>query len=175
MYKLKCPACGDTHTVKNGKRKGIQTYVCRECGYQFRNNEKFSHDDLWRSYQNGKQTVSELASSYGVSDSTIKRRLRGVAMKWVQPQLSGGGFVHIDATYWGHNWGIMLGLDTASGIPLYLGFIKSETNQDGAQLCHKGNRDRRDEKPVRRVRELQDPDVSVPHDTDSKTIPYPAP
>ena len=56
MYKLKCPACGDTHTVKNGKRKGVQTYVCRECGYQFRNNEKFSHDDLWRSYQNGKQT-----------------------------------------------------------------------------------------------------------------------
>ena len=184
MYKLKCPACGDTHTVKNGKRKGVQTYVCRECGYQFRNNERFSQDGIWRSYQYGKQTVSELASSYGVSDSTIKRRLRGVAMKWVQPQLSGEGFVHIDATYWGHNWGVMLALDDESGKPLYLEFIAHEKVQDfvdavrsieGAQLCHKGNRDRRDEKPVRRVRELQDPDVSVPHDTDSKTIPYPAP
>ena len=130
MYKLKCPACGDTHTVKNGKRKGIQTYVCRECGYQFRNNKRFSQDGIWRSYQNGKQTVSELAASYGVSDSTIKRRLRGVAMKWVQPQLSGGGFVHIDATYWGHNWGVMLALDEESGKPLYLEFIAHEKVQD---------------------------------------------
>ena len=44
--------------------------------------------------------------------------------------MSGSGFVHLDGTYWGHNWGVMLGLDEEFGTPLYLEFIKSETNQD---------------------------------------------
>ncbi|MCR4920871.1 MAG: zf-TFIIB domain-containing protein, partial [Bacteroidaceae bacterium] len=33
MYKVKCPVCGSSHTMKNGKRKGVQLYVCRECRY----------------------------------------------------------------------------------------------------------------------------------------------
>lgn len=130
MYKVKCPVCGSSHTMKNGKRKGIQLYVCRECRYQFRNSKETSLSALWIAYQDGKQTISELARLYDVSDSTIKRRLRDVSKKWIQPPLSGSGFVHLDGTYWGHNWGIMLGLDDESGQPLYLEFIKSETNQD---------------------------------------------
>ena len=74
--------------------------------------------------------MSELAAAHGVSQSTIKRRLREVDKTWSQPSLSGSGFVHLDATYWGHNWGIMLGIDEGRGMPLYLEFIKSETNQD---------------------------------------------
>ena len=122
--------CGSSHTMKNGKRKGVQLYVCRECKYQFRNSKDVSQSALWRAYQDGKQTVSELAAAHGVSPSTIKRRLRDVDKKWVQPPLSVSGFVHLDVTYWGHNWGVMLGLDDESGLPLYLEFIKSETNQD---------------------------------------------
>ena len=83
---------------------------------------------LWRLYQENKQTVRELSGLLGVSESTIKRRLRNVSIEWEQPRLSGGGFVHLDATYWGHNWGIMLALDDATGNVLYLEFIKSETN-----------------------------------------------
>jgi transposase-like protein len=31
-----CPACGSTHTVKNGKiHNGKQNFKCRECGRQF--------------------------------------------------------------------------------------------------------------------------------------------
>lgn len=130
MYNVKCPVCGSSHTMKNGKRKGVQLYVCRECRYQFRNSKEVSLSDLWRAYQDGKQTVSELAATHGVSQSTIKRRLREVDKTWMQPTLSGSGFVHLDATYWGHNWGVMLGLDEESGMPLYLEFIKSETNQN---------------------------------------------
>lgn len=130
MYKLKCPVCGDTHTVKNGKRKGIQTYLCKGCGYHFRNNTDISCDALWRNYQEGKQTISELAAAHGVSDSTIKRRLREIEKDWVQPQLAGGGYVHLDATYWGHNWGVMLALDESSGNPLYMAFIAHEKVQD---------------------------------------------
>ena len=130
MYNVKCPVCGSSHTMKNGKRKGVQLYVCRECRYQFRNNKDVSLSELWSAYQDVKQTVSELAAAHGVSQSTIKRRLREVDKTWSQPSLSGSGFVHLDATYWGHNWGIMLGIDEGRCMPLYLEFIKSETNQD---------------------------------------------
>ena len=130
MYNVKCPVCGSSHTMKNGKRKGVQLFVCRECRYQFRNSKDVPLSELWRAYQDGKQTVSELAAAHGVSQSTIKRRLREVDMTWAQPSLSGSGFVHLDATYWGHNWGIMLGIDEERGMPLYLEFIKSETNLD---------------------------------------------
>lgn len=130
MYKLKCPVCGDAHIVKNGKRKGIQTYLCKGCGYQFRNSPDIKHDALWRSYLDGKQTISELAVAHGVSESTIKRRLREIEKVWVQPQLSGGGYVHLDATYWGHNCGVLLAQDDRSGMPLYMAFVANEKVQD---------------------------------------------
>ena len=116
--------------MKNGKRKGVQLYVCRKCRYQFRNSKDVDLSELWSAYQERKQTISELAVAHGMSPSTIKRRLREVNKEWTQPPLSGSGFVHLDGTYWGHNWGVMLGLEDESGMPLYLEFIKSETNQD---------------------------------------------
>ncbi len=130
MHKSQCPVCGSSHTVKNWKRKGTQVYRCAACGYQFRNSRMPDDPHLWRLYQENKQTVRELSGLLGVSESTIKRRLRNVSIEWEQPRLSGGGFVHLDATYWGHNWGIMLALDDATGNVLYLEFIKSETNAD---------------------------------------------
>ena len=130
MYKSKCPVCGGTHTVKNGKRRGVQTYLCKGCGYQFRNSLGLKRDTLWRSYQDGKQTISELASAFGVSDSTIKRQLREIEKVWAQPPLDGSGYVHLDATYWGHNWGVMLAIDESSGKPLYMAFIAHERVQD---------------------------------------------
>ena len=136
MYKMRCPACGDTHTVKNGKRGGVQLYVCKECGYQFRNNRAISQDTLWRSYQDGKQTVAELAAALGVSESTIKRRLREIEREWEQPVLPEGGIVHLDATYWGRNSGVMLALDERTGRPLYLAFIEHEKVQDYVDAIH---------------------------------------
>ena len=130
MYRSKCPVCGGTHTVKNGKRRGVQTYLCKGCGYQFRNSLGLKRDTLWRSYQDGKQTISELASAFGVSDSTIKRQLREIEKVWAQPPLDGSGYVHLDATYWGHNWGVMLAIDESSGKPLYMAFIAHERVQD---------------------------------------------
>ena len=136
MYKLKCPVCGDAHTVKNGKRKGVQTYLCKGCGYPFRNSPDIKHDALWRSYQEGKQTISELAAANEVSESTIKRRLREIGKVWTQPQLSGSGYVHLDATYWGHNWGVLLALDDRSGMPLYIAFVANERVQDYVDAVH---------------------------------------
>ena len=79
-------------------------YKCADCGYQFRNSSMPDALQLWTLYQDNKQTVKELAEQFDVSESTIKRRLSNVSIEWEQPQLSEGGLVHLDATYWGHNW-----------------------------------------------------------------------
>ena len=65
-----------------------------------------------------------------MSESTIKRRLSEVTKEWEQPQLCGSGFVHLDATYWGRNWGVLLALDDESGMPLHVSFISHERVQD---------------------------------------------
>lgn len=137
MNKSKCPVCDSLHTKKNGKRNGSQVYKCIDCGYQFRNSKLPSEDTLWRLYQDNKQTVSELSKMFGTSESTIKRLLANIKKEWIQPDLSGcSGHVHLDATYWGHNWGVMLALDEESGYPLYVEFIKSETNMDYLNAVH---------------------------------------
>ena len=57
--------------------------------------------------------------------------MRSISIKWEQPNINeGSGFVHLDATYWGHNWGVMLALDNASGSVLYMEFIHNETLED---------------------------------------------
>ena len=122
--------CSGTHTVIIGIRRGVQTYLCKGCGYQFRNSLGLKRDTLRISYQDGKQTISELASAFGVSDFTIKRRLREIEKVWVQPPLEGSGYSHLYATCWEHNWGVMLAIDESSGKPLYMAFIAHERVQD---------------------------------------------
>ena len=126
MNKSKCPVCGSKHTIKYGVRNGIQTYKCADCGNRFRNSRLPSDMELWKMYQENKQTVAELASSLRTSPSTIKRRLRNIAIEWEQPPLSGHGFVHLDATYWGRNSGVLAALDSQTGKILYLAFIRHE-------------------------------------------------
>ena len=116
--------------MKNGKRKGVQLYVCGKCRYQFRNRNEVSAEELWRCYLDGKQTVSELSAAYGLSPSTIKRRLSEVTMEWEQPSLEGGGFVHLDTTYWGRGFGVLLALESSTGRPLYMSFVRNETTKD---------------------------------------------
>lgn len=130
MNKSKCPKCGSAHTKRNGKRNGKQTYKCCECGCQFRRERLPSDEELWQIYQSGKQTITELSERYGVSQSTIKRRLHGITIEWENPPLEGSGYVHIDVTYWGHNWGVILALDSRTGRILYMAFIQSEKTSD---------------------------------------------
>ena len=130
MNKKKCQVCGSSHTVKNGIRNGVQLYKCRDCGYQFRAGETVSEDELWNVYQQEKQTIKELSVRFGMSVATVKRRLHGIRREWVHPPLYGSGFVHLDTTYWGRSFGVLLALDSRTGKPLYMAFVKSETTKD---------------------------------------------
>jgi len=127
---MRCLVCGSTHTKKNGVRRCVQLYKCQDCGYQFRGRVEVSEGVLWNAYLQEKQTISELSGRYGMSVSTIKRRLQGIRREWVQPSLSGEGFVHLDVTYWGRSFGVLLALDSQTGIPLYMAFVRSETVKD---------------------------------------------
>jgi hypothetical protein len=89
-----------------------------------------SEDELWDAYQQEKQTIMELSERFGMSAATIKRRLHDIKREWVQPPLSGEGFVHLDVTYWGRSFGVLLALDDQTGKPLYIAFVKSETVKD---------------------------------------------
>lgn len=100
------------------------------CGHQFRAGREIDTEKLWSLYADSKQTVAELSTTYKVSESTIKRKLHDVEKNWVHAPLSGGGFVHLDATYWGRNWGMLLALDDESGKPLFLKFITNECTAD---------------------------------------------
>ena len=131
MNKKKCPYCSSPITKRNGTRKGVQLYKCQACGRQFRAGEKLSDEHLWHLYQERKQTAVEIAIEVGVSRSTISRRLKKIDVEWHQPSLKGmSGYVHLDVTYWGHNWGVLLALDDASNKPLYIAFIQAEKNSD---------------------------------------------
>ncbi len=122
--------CGSSRTVKNGTRKGVQLYRCKDCGSQFRAGSRVSEEDLWRAYQQDKQTVEGLSRRYKTSVSTVKRMMRGIRREWEQPQLSGGGYVHLDTTYWGRSFGVLLALDSETGKPLYMAFVRNETAKD---------------------------------------------
>ena len=101
------------------------------CGRQFRAGDTMTDKELWTLYQASKQTVAEIAAIAGKSPSTVKRRLRGIDIRWEQPSLEGtNGFVHLYVTYWGRNWGVLLALDDATCRPLYVAFVKHETIAD---------------------------------------------
>jgi len=130
MNKKECPVCRSKHTIKYGVRKGVQLYKCQDCCYQFRAGVEMSEDALWDAYQQEKQTIKELSVRFGMSVATVKRRLHDIKREWVQPSLSGEGFVHLDVTYWGRGFGVLLALDNRTGKPLYMTFVKSETVKD---------------------------------------------
>lgn len=130
MNKKKCPVCKSTYTIKYGVRKGVQLYRCNNCGYQFRSAKYVSPDELWKVYQQEKQTIRELSERFGVSVATVKRRLHDIRREWVNSPLGGSGFLHLDTTYWGRSFGVLLALDNATGSPLYIAFVKSETIKD---------------------------------------------
>lgn len=77
-----------------------------------------------------KQTVAEISETTGLSASTIKRRLAEVKLKWEQPRISGRGVVHMDATYFTRNKGILLAVESGTGRVLYMEHISHERLAD---------------------------------------------
>lgn len=115
---------------KNGKRNGVQLYKCIACGRQFRDESSRKELDLWKLYLENKQTIKEISQLTNLSESTVKRRLKNQKVEWIQPHISGAGVVHIDATYFGRNAGVILALEANTGRVLYMQHIAHEHVED---------------------------------------------
>lgn len=74
--------------------------------------------------------MTQIASSLNCSVATIKRHLKDLQVEWTQPVISGEGVIHLDATYFGRNTGIMTALEANSGRVLYVQHISHERIQD---------------------------------------------
>lgn len=81
-------------------------------------------------YLHGKQTISQISALTGLSASTIKRRLSTIRPGWAQPAVCGEGVVHLDATYFGRNTGVLLALESGTGRLLYMKHIAHEHTRD---------------------------------------------
>lgn len=96
------------------------------CGHQFRAGLTWSSKQIWDLFLDGKQTIAQISAESGLSASTIKRRLRTIEIAWKQPPIDGSGVVHLDATYFGRNTGVLLAIEAGSGRLLYMKHIKHE-------------------------------------------------
>jgi len=81
-------------------------------------------------YLHGKQTIAQISETTGLSASTITRRLASVSLNWDQPKVGGCGVVHLDATYFGRNIGVLLALESGTGRLLYMKHIAHEHISD---------------------------------------------
>ena len=98
-----CPSCTSTAVVKNGYARDVQTYLCNACGKKFsskRRTKTVLTKHVWEDYVFHKQTIRELAATYGKDRRTIRKLL----CSYTPPQkVHTPRPVHIvvDATYFG--------------------------------------------------------------------------
>lgn len=100
------------------------------CGHRFSGRRKATAEEIWDMYLQGKQTVFQISALTGLSASTIKRQLATIMFEWTQPVVCGEGIVHLDATYFGRNTGVLLALESGSGRLLYMKHIAHERISD---------------------------------------------
>lgn len=115
--------------VKYGKRGQTQLYKCKDCVRRFSGGVRRDKSQVITDYVEGKQTLNQLASKYGVSSKTISRDLRG--MRYVQ-KISKDKEVTIqmDTTYWGRNFGLMVIKDALRKKILWRKYVTHETIAD---------------------------------------------
>ena len=129
---------------KYGRVRGVQRYRCHSCGKQFKGGERRRPEELWREYQQGKQTYAQLAKAHGCAARTIQRCLDRYEPKATVAQVPKGVVLLMDTTYFRRGFGVMLFRDATTGQNLYRQYVKYETNQlyaEGiAQLRSRGVR-----------------------------------
>lgn len=113
MTRTRCPYfnCTNTNVKKNGRRNGVQRYVCLHCGGTWQSKRRPDRfvASLWRSYAWEGQTVNTLAKRHELSPGTI-RTLLGEYTPTPLIHRPRTVAVIMDATYFG-DWGILVVID----------------------------------------------------------------
>jgi len=92
----KCKNCGAGHAVRNGKVRGKQRYLCKECGFNFvegdaRTNEKIAAKKamLILLYSLGKASFNMLARLFNIWPSQVYRWVVQEGLSLPEQEVSG--------------------------------------------------------------------------------------
>jgi Insertion element protein. len=75
MNKKNCIFCNSSNVKKNGHRRNIQMYLCKDCDRQFQGGRRINNYSLWNDYLTANQTILDLSTLHKCSERTIRRRL----------------------------------------------------------------------------------------------------
>ena len=129
-----CPSCSSSEVVKNGHMRGVQTYLCKVCRKKFsskRRKKTVLTKHLWGDYVFHKQTIRELADTYGKD----RRTIRPLLCSYVPPQKEHNPrpiHIVVDATYFGERkegtqWCVAVARDHESAEDLVWRFAQGES------------------------------------------------
>lgn len=112
--------------IRNGRKNSKQLYKCKECGKQFLGGRRRNKVQVITDYVEGKQTLSQLAQRYRISERTIQRDLAG--MRFVRKIAKVKDVtIQLDTTYWGQNFGLMVIKDALRNKILWHKYVRNET------------------------------------------------
>ena len=112
--------------IRNGRKNSKQLYKCKECGKQFIGGRRRNKVQVITDYVEGKQTLSQLAQRYRISERTIQRDLAG--MRFVRKIAKVKDVtIQLDTTYWGRNFGLMVIKDALRNKILWHKYVRNET------------------------------------------------
>lgn len=101
-------------------------YKCSDCGKQFIGGKRRNKSQVITDYIEGKQTLTQLAIRYNVSERTIRRDLTG--MRFVHSIAKHKEVtVQLDTTYWGRHFGLMVIKDALRNKILWHKYVRNET------------------------------------------------
>jgi len=107
--RVRCPYCASLLTKKKGKQSNRQRYGCSDCGKRFQLERRIGKvvSEIWDAYTNKKQTLQELATTYGKSHVWVRKRLDEhlVTMPKIEPCPT---VLVADTTFWGRQYGVMV-------------------------------------------------------------------
>lgn len=118
MRAKRCPFFHCTNVKKNGIRRGLQRYVCKDCGASWQSKPRPDRrlKKLWHQYAFDGRTVRDLARSHKVGET----RIRSCLAAYVPPAI-----VHkprvvavvMDVTYF-DGWGMLVVIDPTANTAL---------------------------------------------------------
>jgi len=96
MDEISCKKCAKYQLVKNGKVRGNQRYLCKNCGYNFiigdrrvKPNSAAKRALATILYATGKASYRLIAKLFGTFPSAVQRWLENEAEKLPEPEVSG--------------------------------------------------------------------------------------
>lgn len=96
------------------------------CGRRFSGGDRRNKSQVITDYIEGKQTVAQLASKYGVNEKTIRRDLK--SMRYVlKISRDKHVVIQMDTTYWGRGFGLMVIKDALRKRILWRKYVTHET------------------------------------------------